>query len=86
MQNQKLKQQFDYSKKERQDIEARENELMMKEKQKQNKMKQEMEGFLEKNKEFRKLELKETNEIHEFYNTVAIKNLNEKYNEQLFHL
>ena len=68
------------------DIEAREHELVQKEKDKQDKMKQEMQGFLDKNKHSRNLEIKERKEIDLFYRTKSMQDLMEKYSEQLFHL
>lgn len=82
-QNQKLKEQFENSKKDREDIESRQLELENKEKTKQKHMKQEMEGYLKKNKDTRKLELNERKEIQKFYRSQEVQDLMQLYDEQL---
>lgn len=85
-QNQKLKEQFENNKKERSEIEKRQAELEIKEKEKQQKMKQEMVDFLSKNKDFRKLEEKERQEIHNFYMTDEVQELMTTYESCLTHM
>jgi hypothetical protein len=60
--------------------------LDLKEKQKQQKMKQEMEGFLSKNKDTRMLELKERKEIHNFYKSIEVQELMQLYDEQILNM
>jgi hypothetical protein len=49
-------------------------------------MKQEMEGFLQKNKETRNIDVKERKEIDDFYNTQLVTDLIDLYSEPLMHL
>jgi hypothetical protein len=83
---QEHQQQFEDEKKTREHVQKREVELVEKEKLKQQKMKQEMEGFLHKNKETRNIDVKERKEIDDFYNTQLVSDLIDMYSEPLMHL
>lgn len=83
MQNKKINEKFENDKKEREDFKKKEEELKVKEIQKQKKMKEGMEEYLNKNKENRKLEFREKLEIDRFYSTEEIQALMTLYDAQL---
>ncbi|CAI2384566.1 unnamed protein product [Moneuplotes crassus] len=85
-QNQKLKAQFEAEKESRIQVENKQKELQQREKDKEIKMKHQMEGFLSKNKDTRKLEVKERKEIQRFYNSEEVQSLMNLYDQQLLQM